>query len=439
MSIIQREDMPVGNKILNLRKQLGVTQVEIAEAIGVRRDKIGDVENGLDEYTERQLQKIREYFNIVGLPLNTQECVIFYRHLYYLRNYVRTKRLQEARDILNKLLHIDNLEPCDPDMVMLCKMFEIQLLIAEGYYLDAEKKLDLYDPEKMHNENQYHYYYNRGYLSLCNEDYDSGLEYLLKTYELKEVNENLLPEDDERLYYHLAQCYTYLEIPYRAIDFVQKAREVCSEDRIPNYNLYLNRTLARNYINTNQLVKAEKLLEKCIIEYKCTRDNALIGNTLFCFGCLHKKTENWTTAIMYFNDALSYAPEGTITYYAALYNKIYCIIQTRAFPDAKKILNEAKTMCKADLLWKNNFEALHCYLTIYERVSIKNDKECDYIINTAIPHFYENHDYFTAIEYCKLLERHYRKIKSNMNSLLMANEMLKIYERCLINHGGDVN
>ena len=438
MSIIQREDIPVGNKILNLRKQLGVTQVEIAEAIGVRRDKIGDVENGLDEYTERQLQKIREYFNIMGLPLNAQECVIFYRHLYYLRNYVRTKRLQEARDILNKLLHIDNLKPCDPDMVMLCKMFEIQLLIAEGYYLDAEKKLDLYDPGSMHNENQYYYYYNRGYLSLCNEDCEGGLEYFLKAYELKEANKNLLPEDDNRLYYCMAQCYTYMEIPYQAISFVEKAQQVHSEDRMPIFNMNLNRMLALNYINTNHLMEAKKILEKCLIDYKSIKDETRTGGTLIYLGNLYKKTGDWDTAIQHFHNALSYMCNDTSNYFAALYNKIYCIIHTRVFPDAKKLLHEAMTMCKSDLIWKIYFEALQCYLTISERISVKNETECEYIINTAIPHFYKNHDYFFAIDYYKLLERHYKKIKSNMNSLLMVKEMCKIYERCLINHGGDV-
>ncbi|MCL2362878.1 MAG: hypothetical protein FWC73_13835 [Defluviitaleaceae bacterium] len=438
MSIIQREDIPIGNKILNLRKHLGVTQVEIAEVIGTRTDKVSDVENGLDEYTEVQLEEIQGFLNILGLPITGHACMIFHRHLYYLRNYIRTKRLQEAREMLNKLHHIDNLMPCDPDMVTLCKMFEIQLLIAEGYYLDAEKKLDLYDPEKMHKENLYHYNYNRGYLGICNEDYDDGLEYLLKAYELREAHKGLLPEDDERLYYHLALCYTYMEIPYRAIDFAQKARQICAEDRIPNFNLNLNRMLALNYIDTNHLIKAKKILEKCLIDYESIKDEALIGGTLICLGNLYKKTRDWPTALRYYNNALNYFPGSTVNYFAALHNKIYCIIQIRTFSKARDLLNEAKAMCKADLLWRNHFDALQRYLFISEHMSTNNEEDSDYILNIALPHFYRNHDYVLAIDYCKLLERHFDKIKSKMKSLSMSKEILKIYERCVINHGGDV-
>ncbi|MCL2360760.1 MAG: helix-turn-helix domain-containing protein [Defluviitaleaceae bacterium] len=141
MSIIQREELPVGCKIYKLRKHLGVNQDELAEIIRARKERVSHVEKGKDEYTEAHLHAIREHFKIEGLPLSKHECIVIYRRLYHLRNLIRTRRLGEARDIQDGLANIDNLEPCDPDMVMLSKMLEIQLLIAEGYYLDAEKNL----------------------------------------------------------------------------------------------------------------------------------------------------------------------------------------------------------------------------------------------------------------------------------------------------------
>ncbi|MCL2360761.1 MAG: hypothetical protein FWC73_02975 [Defluviitaleaceae bacterium] len=290
----------------------------------------------------------------------------------------------------------------------------------------------------MHNESLYHYYYNHGYLGICNGDYERGLRYLLKAYELTSEHVNLLPEDDERLYYHLGLCYTYMEIPYKAIAFVQRAQQVCPGDRIPNLSLNLNRLLALNYVNSNQLLDAKKPLEQCLIDGESIKDDIFISNTMFCFGCMYKKTENWKIAIEYFNSALNCSSKNTFSYFSALYNKIYCIIQIRTFSRARDLLIEAKAMCKTDLLWKTYFEALQRYLVISERMSLSNEEDSDYIEKSALPHFYRNYDYFLAIDYCRLLERHYENLRSTKKSLLMSKEILKIYERCLINHGGDI-
>jgi len=441
MIVIKRDKLSTGMKIKELRRHNRIPQDMFAEIIGVAEDKVRRAEKDKYEYTEVELQRIKERFNIVGLPLTEHERDIFYRHLYYVRSLIRGKRLTESRDIFNELTNIDNLEPCDSEIVALCKMFEAQLTIAEGFYVSAEKKLKSYNPDIVYDENTYHYFFNKGYLGICCEDYDEGLEYLLKAYELIEIHKDLVLEDDERLYYYIAICYTYIEVPYRAMFFIQKAQQVqvCSENRAPNLSLHLNRMLAMNCIYTNHFDEAKKLLDKCLIEYKSIKDEALAGDTLFFFGSMYRQMKNWDMAIEYYDSALNCLPDSTNNYFAALYGKIYCVIQTREFTKAGQMVEEAKKQSIANMLWTKYFEALQHYLTIIRRLtSSDNDKACNYIVNEALPYFYENHDYFLAIDYCRLLEQHYKKLKNSRLSFMMADKTLKIYERCLINHRKDV-
>jgi len=437
MTPTQRINLPVGEKILRLRKQHGISQNELAFIIRVLKEKVILVENGEGEYTNAELQLVKKHFGLEELPLTEHECDIFYKRLYHMRSLIRAKRLSEARDIQNELDNIDNLEPCDPDMVMLSKMFEIQLKIAEGLYTSAEKELDYYDSSGMNSENVYHYYYNKGYLCICKRDLEKGLEHLLRAYRLIEIYDGLLPEEDERLYYHLAICYTYLEIPYRSLFFAQKAKAICMNERIPNYSLHINRVLALNYAYTNQFEEAKKILEKCLDEYKTVKDDLLIGYTLLSFGYMYRQSKNWSIAKEYFNSALCCLSKGTVSYFSALYGKINCLIQTNAFIEAGQLLEDATNMCKGDNLWLIYFESLQQYLRISENISINNDRACNYIKTKALPHLYANRDYFIAIVYCRLLEQHYEKTNRTTESLQMIKEIMKIYERCYINHGED--
>jgi len=438
MVTTQGESLTVGKKVYKLRKHRGITQEELAEIIKARKDKIVRVERGEDEYTSAHLDAIRVHFGINELPLTDHEVTIFYKRLYYFRTLIRVKRLSEAHDIQSEFGGIDNLSPYDPAIVTLCKVFESQLLIADGCLADAKSKLELLDPTQMNDEILCHYLYSMGYLAVSFGNYENGLVYLNKAYDLVETNENLVLKDDERLYYNLALCYTYIEMPYKAIFFITRARQIYTEDKMPNFNLNLDHMLALNYINTNQLYEAKKTLDKCLIEYKCVKDEPRIGVTLFYLGNIYKKVGDWAKAIDHYEDALNYLPTDMFDYFASLHGMIYCTVQARSFTKAGRLLEQARSTCNTNELWQKYFDALEYYLIISSRMTVPNSKASDYLENVAIPHLCKHYDYFLALDYFKLLEQHYEKTQSIKKSLLMTKETLKIYERCLIRHGKDI-
>ena len=432
--------LSVGEKILKLRKHNKVSQLELVEIMRVRVDRITRAEQGEDTYTAAHIAAAKERFGIVGLPLTERECIAFRERLYIVRDLIRAEKLDEAKAILKEIAHIDRLECCDFDMVMLCKLIEVQLFIVEDDIATVEKKLEIYQKhlKKMNNECLYHYNYCRGALLGHQGHYEKALDYFLVAYELAENNKNLLPEDDERLYYYIAWCYTQIEIPYRAIFFWQKAKQAHTDSRITDFSLNIDRGLALNYIKMNQVKDAVRLLNKCMTKSESLFNDTYIGVTFLYLGFAYKKAEKWTSAIENFNKALTHLPEDTNNYYSALYHKILCTIQARTFVKAREHLGYVKTMGCLNEKWVINFTALGHYYTIkHKMTSYKNYESIAYIEDVAIPHFIKEHDYFSTIEYYALLEHHFEKIKSEMRSLSASKAIKNIYKRCFVNHGRD--
>ena len=432
----ESQNLSVAEKVLMLRTHHKVSQVELAEFMRVKKERISYAERGDAEYTEEHLKSIKERFDIVGLPLTARECVAFRERLYYWRDLIRAKRMEEARAIHKEMFNIYNLEPCDPEMVMLYRMIEVKFLVAEGNNKSATEKLDI--PQKrideMSDENKFHFWNNKGALYTYQGCCEEGLEFLLKAYKLMGNNEALVYEDDGALYYAIAMCYTYIEIPHHAITFWQKARQAYPTKRTTRFILRVEQGLALNYVKINQLDDAETLLNKCLIMAESIKGENYLSHTLFCYGYMHKKAKNWGAAVEYFDKALNYAPKGSVDYYPCIYHKIQCIIHTRAFTKAGQLLEQVKNICKNDDVWAVYFEALGHYLKISRRMtSNENDESIEYIENIAIPYFIKMHDYLNAVEYYLLLEQHHEKMKRIMQSLLMTKAILDIYTRCYVN------
>jgi len=431
----------VSRKVYLLRKHHGISQEALAEYMKVNKNRVIRAERGEEEYNEEHRAAIKECFRIVEFPLTDWECYTFRERLYYWRDLIRAKRIDEAREIHKEMKNINNLEICDPEMVMLCRMMEVKLLMAEGDIASATDKLNIPQErvDEMNDENRFHYWYNKGALYAYQGSYEKALELLLKADKLIRDNEVLIYDDDGAFYYNIAMCYTCVEIPHHAISYWQRARQEYPNKRTTKFILRVDQGLALNYIKMNQLEDADKLLNKCLIMTESIKGENFLSHTLFCFGYMHKKAENWDTAIKYFDKSLSCITKDSIDYYPSVYHKIQCIIHTRAFTKARKLLEQVKDICKADEVWAVCFEALGHYLKISSNMtSYKHDEAVEYIENVAIPHFIKMHDYINAVEYYSLLEKYYERVKNIKKSLLMAKAILNIYTRCYVNLEGEI-
>ncbi|MCL2572792.1 MAG: hypothetical protein FWE11_10365 [Defluviitaleaceae bacterium] len=422
--------LSVGEKLFILRTHLGINEMEFGSIAGSDSQTVKAVERGETAYTEAQERKLRKRLRLEGLPLSEEECIISKVTFYNYRDFIRDGNLIEARKIHESMANIGNIEPCDPDMVLLFRMFEAQMFIAEGAYDTAKDKLDDAQDymDKTNNENRYHYNYSMGLLGCFQGDYDSGTAFLEKAYEILDDNAKLLPEDDMRLYYNLASCYTYIEKPHKAMFFYRKVLQSHGKDRVMGFHIDLGTDLALNCIRANQLREAKKLLDKYVIKAKSTRNGVYIGRVSFCFGYLFEKSENWESAIDYYNQALKNFPKDLDNYFASLRHKIYCLIRNNKFATAEREINKAKDLCETNELWPIYFEAMECYLSLSRRMGTPNEEACKYIEIVAIPHFRENHDHFTALEFCKLLSRHYDKISNSEKASQMKGMINEIYE-----------
>jgi len=424
--------LSVGERVLLLRKNKGVSQLELAEIIRARQEKIVSVEKGNDEYTEVQLNAIREHFNIAGMPITGRECVAFRERLYLWRDLIRNRSTDIVKEMHREMANISNIEPYAHDLIMLYKMIEIQLYLVNNDIATAEKLFNAIanSLDDMNDECMYHYYNIKGYLSCINERHEEGLMFYLKALEIKELYGNAIPADDARLPYNISTCYTLFDIPYKAISYAQMACEMHIEARVVNFDLHINHMMALNYIKVNQLQEAEKLLDKILLKAESIKDDFHISRILFGYGLMHKKTENVPLAIEYFDKALKYAHDNRDNYNSACYQKIHCIIQTRAFSKAEQALEQAKKKCGQDVVWTTYFEALSCYLSISRRMTTPNDKASEYIETVAIPHFHKSYDYILSLDYYELLEQHYEKSRRAKKVLPMTKAILSIYKRC---------
>ena len=421
----------VSEKVLLLRKHHKVSQEVLAEIIQTRKERIVAIERGDNEYTQTQLAVIKKEFDIENLPLTAHERDIFKGRLYHWRSHIRARRLSEARQIYKETAHAANMEPYDPDMAMLHKLIETQMLSAEGDFATAEAKLDVLEGSigRMSDECLYHYYYNCGFLYINRGQYADSLPYFLQAYDHKEGMDGFLPDDDKWLCYNIAGCYTFIDMPYLAIHFAHKIKDITDD-----YGIWLDNMLAQNYIYTNQLKEAKKLLDKSLIKAESIKDHETVGYIMFCNGLLYKKAEQWTEAIRYFNEALEYYPNGSDMYFFTLYHKGICTIKTRAFIDAQKLGEHAKKIYGTHKRWSIYFETLGHMVIVSSHMTSYNDESTDYIESVAISHFIKHHDYLFALECYQLLEQHYKKCRRNTRSFEMTKEILSIYMRCFANH-----
>jgi len=428
--------LSVGEKVKLLRKHNRISQAMLAEIMKVRPERIVKVERGDDTYTEAHINAIKQHLDIVELPLTNREFITFKERMYYWRELIRARQLDEARAIREEVVNINKIKPYDQNIVMLCKMMEVQLLLTEGNKDLAEEMLDMAknDLDTVADECLVHYYFNKGLLYGKKKCYEECLDFSLKAYYLTKNHENLLPEKDGWLYYNIAWCYSYIEIPYRAIDFFKMAQQVTLRNSSATFTRSLNASIALNYIKTNQIKDAERLLSKIKVRAESLKDDNYIGLALYCYGYMYKQLENWASAIVYFDKALKCLDKDTDNYHASLYYKIYCTIHTRKFPKAKQQLDDAKAECSTNKPWSMYFEALGHYLKISTCMTSRdNDESIDYIENTVIPFIVKGHDYLGAVDYYNLLQKHYEKIKSTMKSLMMTVAIHDIYKRCYIN------
>jgi len=398
-------------------------------------DFVKRAESGNAQYSKVQIQRARKHLDVMDMPLSELEIAAFKRRLYIMYDHIKDRRFDEAKAICKELAPVLKMNQYDDDLPQLHRLFEAQILIyADNDLETAEKKLTSFGRESHSDstaEQRYHYNFNKAAICTRRMDYEASFNFYRKALKLSSQVKELMPEDIKRLHLGIASCYTYLEFPFKAISHLETARDLHYSRRTSVLDIHFDIELALNYIRVNELKKAERLLEYCLICANSIKSDFYIGNVYHNFGRLYMKREQWEEAINYFNRAGECFEEGSGVHLRAICRVVYCWSKLSKFAHAKRILKDVKHL-STHKVYGAVYEAMRHYVEVQSRITLYNEESVEYIETKALPHFEETHDHFLAIEYYKLLEAYYAK-KNDKKALSMSESIRRIYERCLIN------
>ncbi|MCL2840623.1 MAG: helix-turn-helix transcriptional regulator [Defluviitaleaceae bacterium] len=401
--MLTKDSLTVGEKIKQIRKTLNVSQKSLAVDLCCSVSTISRIECGQIECNSHILKSIRQSLNIEGVPLLEGERFVFRERLYIWRDVIRDEAMDEADTMQKKLSVILHL-PFEPDLVMMYKMFNIELLLTQKKTSLAKTALDLDEGiiHTMNSENLYHYYYNKGTLYMIYEKIEQSLAYFLKAYHLDVAS----LKKEVSLRFNIALCYTRLGMPYSSIMYQNEAYALFSDERTSLLGLRLGNNLAVNYIFVGELKEAEQLLNKYLIRAQNINNNRYIGIALHNLGCMYFKSSKLERALEYFNQAFEYFPKHDNVYLENIYYKMRCLIGLKSFSKCKELLLDTIEMTKAHKEYFVLFESLT------HLMSLRDEQSCRYLKDVAIPHLVSTNKYFKALDYCDVLEKYF--IKRNL-------------------------
>jgi tetratricopeptide (TPR) repeat protein len=337
--------------------------------------------------------------------------------------------------MINEMAAIVNLDPCDNDLPILYRIFEIPLLLVERNLDCAKEKLNYLETiyDKMNTEQQYYYiFYVGSYYSFC-DNYEEALIYFEKALDImkhnKDFPKNEAKNEVERLYYSLVLCYTELEYPNRAMMFLRKILETNPEGETTVASLGIDIMTAINFYKNGEYDEAEELLDDCLLRADSLDNDFFVGLVFKNLGNIHRLQEKWEIALEFYDRALNIFIENTAYHNWALYSKILCMTGLRKFSAIERMIKQLKSSAKENdsllILLETAMHIAH----LNRNVTHYNKNAVDYIKNYSIPFFIKNNQRLEAINCYKLLDYHFFRTSGREKSLEANREIIKLYER----------
>ena len=430
--------LSVAEKVKLLRKAKNIVQGELADAILSSSTKISLTENGTCKYSDDELEAIKKYFGMPDMPLTEFECAAFKKRLHHWHSLIGNGRAAaEAEELYKKISPITVTDPFDFDLPTLFRLFEVIYLRCKGDVNDAKAKFDFLKSvlDDMNAEHLFYFYSISGWFDFLDENVEGALEHYKKALEITQLNKGQFKVRFDILHYNIANCYTWLDMPYRATFFIFEVRRTCDVKLSESFDLELDAMLASNYIKINKLDEAEKLLNKCLIQAEGLNYGLMKAIIFYELGLLNKKLSNLNKAVEYFDRALDIHEMGSTYHLWALHHKIRCVIESRKFAKSERMLQQAKKLYdakKEDLIL---FESLEHLLIISRGSSRFHIESVKYIEAVTIPYLLKYFDYFEALDYCTLLIKHHIASRSRrVHYISTLGLKCSIYDKIFTNY-----
>ena len=418
--------MNLGNKIRQIRLAKELSQENLANDIGSSTSTINRIERGTIECDHQTLMAIRKALGIEYVPLFDDERELYKSRLFMWYDLICSERLEEAKRMGNELETI-NFLPFEQDLQTLFALFEARLLLEDNSFKEAEEKLSsLRCPqEEMSPLNLYHYLFCKGLLNYKLGNDETALNFLLKALNTDEG----ATSKQNILYYYISLCFSKLGKYFHSIIYAELKSGKDGESSTKSLDLYLNNTLAVNYLQIGELLMAKKLLDICIKQARVLKNEIFIGKVIHNMGCVKMCEKKWQEAIEYLDQAFMYFKKGSYQYLENQYQKLYSITMDVGVIKAKRDTVFFKTLLESEALAiaekSERFEIL--YKSLQHIMTLKVQASYEYITNVTIPYLVRTFDNYEALNYCELLKEHYQKMRNPRKSLMVSATIGEIY------------
>lgn len=394
----QRLKLPIAQIIKEAYERKGLTQKDIAAHLKCTAKKIKLIEieeNAGDLYSKEQAENLAELLDINEVVLDKIEAKLYKVRLSHWREKINQGKLGSAAKLLEDY-SLDEITylPFDINLVILYKMFYVKFLMAQRKYDLADELLSQADISKMSTENKYHYFYNKGSLNIYHKRYDAALKYYTNAYETSFNDER---DYRHMLHFNLGLCYSRMGMCFRAINSLEKADNLVKREAGSPFPMFLDNSLAMNYMRIGELHLAKKRLVDCLRHAEDLRNEKYIGRAMHNLGCLCIKEKEYNRALDYFDKANMFMEQGDDEYLENLYYRILCLIMMKSpLPGAE--LTRAKSISEESDNYQFLFNSLSHLLALEQVFSSK------YIESETIPYLIERHEYYRIMEYYEVME-----------------------------------
>ena len=417
----------LAEKFKLLRKANGITQEVIAQELDCVKSRICEIEKGKKEYEPYEIPILKKLLCVENAPILEDEITNYINQLELWQGYIKDLRMEEAKKIYEELSVITKLS-YEKDLNFNYRMIEAKLLMRMEEIPSAEEVLE--NSKSLLREvseiNVYHYYLNMGMLNFYKGDHETSKKFY-KTADDIEIEGY---EKDDSLTYNLGLCYTRLGMSTMAIITLLEIYNKFSHNNTSVLGLYLDNTLAVNYIRIGKDKPAKKLLEKALARAKAQCNKIYTGHALQNLGCAYRLAKDYKKAIEYFDQSLRHYEVGDKYYLDVIYEKIICLIA-----DGKKESLCQPLLLRGTELSKSNEQFQILFQSLSHLLSLDNTS-AEYIKDETIPWLIKKHDLAKALYFCNKLIEYYTSKNSQKNKSEVIEKKSVILEKMIF--GGEI-
>jgi len=419
--------MTIGEKIRQIRLGRGLSQENLARDVGCGVATISRIERGLTECDGKMLHAIKNAMDVANAPLTEAEIATYRETLHVWLELMSGRRIDDAVTLGKELAVILHL-PYEYDMILLYKIYEAGLSITIGDYNVVEEKMDVIakNMKDMKGEHLFQFYRNQGTLRFRREDYEQGLKYSLKALDYSEYARGNLAS----AYYNVAVEYSMLNKPIQALIYLEKARNLHKDSPLNILSVFIDHVFAKSYLLINELERAKDLLDPALLKAEAIGAKLgrkkYIGMILNLLGIYYVKKGEQKTALSYFERAQEFFWVGGLDYFNNSYYKIRCHLELKQTSKAKDLLTEVIENAVDNERYNVIFNGLQY------QMSLKDNGAANHLETITIPFLLQKHEYFYALDFCKVLECHYKKLGNTKKYLEIAVIMRDIYQKILL-------